>query len=171
MKNIICLLSFFIIAATGYSQEYKYAYYLDANLNFVSKEKAAAIGKAYEQNGLIVLDCFGIQTGQKVFTATFKDSLLQVMHGRYTSYYEDEFIESQGEYNENEMDGLWKTWDKYGLITDSVFYSKGLRTVYGKYKYVFNKNYRLLIPTIDSIKKDGYILIYSFTDSLKNTFL
>jgi antitoxin component YwqK of YwqJK toxin-antitoxin module len=170
MKNIICLLSFFLIVITGYNQEYKYAYYFDANLNFVSKEKAVAIGKAYEQNGLIIMDCFGIQTGKMIFSSTFKDSSLQVMHGLHTSYYEDDFIETQGEYNESEMDGLWKTWDKYGLITDSVFYHKGLRTAYGKYKYVFNKNYRLLIPTIDSIKKDGYILIYSFTDSLKNTF-
>ncbi len=151
------------------AQDYKFVYYFDGNLSFTSKDAALAIGKAYKKDDLVIVDCFSKASGKIIFTASFKDSSLQTMNGLYTSYYDDNIIETQGVYNEGEMDGWWKSWNKYGLITDSIFYNTGVRTIFGKYLYGFNKYYKVFIPTLDSIKKDGYDINYSYTDSLNNT--
>lgn len=170
MKYLLCFLACYCTCFSAKAQQYEFVYYFDANLSFVNKETAVIIGKGYKADGLVAVDCFGKTTGKKMFTATFKDSSLQIMHGKYVSYYEEGFTESEGMYNDNEIDGVWKNRDKSGFLTDSTFYEKGIRTAFGKYRYGFNKWYRLLPPAADSIKRDGYRLSYSFTDSLKNTF-
>jgi antitoxin component YwqK of YwqJK toxin-antitoxin module len=168
MKHTLLVLLFFA-GIVAHAQDYKFIYYFDANLSFTSKEKAAGIGKGYKTDGLVVVDCYNKASEKIVFTATFKDSSLQTMHGDYKSYFKNGQIENDGKYIDNEMNGVWKTWNKYGFITDSIFYESGLRTGFGKYQYAFNKYYKSPNPVIDSIEKDGYILTYSFTDSLKNT--
>jgi antitoxin component YwqK of YwqJK toxin-antitoxin module len=170
MKQITLLYLFSAFTLTVLSQNYKFIYYLDAGLNSTTKENAAAIGRAYEKDGLIVMDCYGKTSGKKILSATFKDSTLGVLHGMYTSYFENDSIEAQGKYNNNEMDGWWKHWVRAGFIEDSVFYSNGARTIFGAYWYSFKKNYNLKAPPVDSIKMEGYHYRYSFTDSLNDTF-
>lgn len=152
------------------SQSYKFIYYLDKDLSSTSKEKAVIIGKGYESNGSIILDCFLKTTGKKIISATVKDSTLSTMHGMFKTYYDDMKIESLGSHFENEMDGVWKYWDKDGFLTDSMVYKNGIRIAYASYKYYFSR------PTLgqlffrDSLKNATYSYIYSFTDSLKNSF-
>ena len=152
------------------SQSYKFIYYLDKDLNSTSRGKAVIIGKGYESNGSIILDCFLKTTGKKIISATVKDSTLSTMHGMFTTYHEDMKIESLGSHFENEMDGVWKYWDKDGFLTDSMVYKNGIRIAYASYKYYFSR------PTLgqlffrDSLKNATYSYIYSFTDSLKNSF-
>lgn len=58
-------------------------------------------------------------------SATVKDSTLGTLHGIFRTYYDNMMIESEGNYDENDMHGLWKYRDTEGFITDSVFYDRG----------------------------------------------
>jgi antitoxin component YwqK of YwqJK toxin-antitoxin module len=165
---VTVIFSFFALKTS--SQSYKFLYHLDKDLGSTSKEKAIIIGKGYERNGSLILDCFLKTTEKKILSATVKDSTLSTLHGMFISYYDDMKTESAGNYFENEMEGVWKYWDKDGYLTDSVIYKNGIRVAYGKYEYYFIKpelKQLLLNPNLTS-SLNWYS--YTFTDSLKNTF-
>lgn len=168
--KIFASLFFLFLALRSESQEYKFVYYLDKDLNSVTKQKADIIGKAYEQDGHLLLNCFLKTTGKMIITAGVKDSALSALHGIFRTYYEDMKIESEGNYTENDMEGVWKYWNTDGHLTDSMIYRQGIRVAYAAYKYSFSK------PTFKQLflnprLKDTLIWYrYSFTDSLKNTF-
>lgn len=169
-KIVTCIVFLFLLAVRSESQDYKFVYYLDKDLSSVSEQKAEIIAKAYEQDGHLLLNCFLKSTGKMIITAGIKDSALSALHGIFRTYYEDMKIESEGNYNENEMDAVWKYWNTDGHLTDSMIYRQGIRVAYATYKYSFSK------PTFKQLflnpkLKDTLIWYrYSFTDSLKNTF-
>jgi antitoxin component YwqK of YwqJK toxin-antitoxin module len=168
--KILAGLIFLLLALRAESQDYKFVYYLDKDLNSVSKQKAVIVGKAYEQGGNLLLNCFLKSTGKLIITAGIKDSALSALHGLFKTYHNDMTTESEGTYAENEMEGVWKYWDKSGYLTDSMIYRHGTRIAYGSYQYSFSK------PTIMQLLADPMAIDilewynYSFTDSLKNTF-
>ena len=168
--KILVSVIFSFLALKTLGQSYKFLYHLDKDLSSTSQEKAIIIGKGYESNGRLVLDCFLKATGKMILSATVKDSTLSTLHGMFKTYYDDMKIESAGNYFENDMEGVWKYWDKDGFLTDSVIYKNGIRVAYANYEYYFSK------PTLeqfffrDSLKNATYSYLYSFTDSLKNTF-
>lgn len=168
--KIFACIFFLFLALKSESQNYKFVYYLDKDLSSVSKQNAAIIAKAYEKDGHLLLDCFLKTTGKKIITAGIKDSALSAFHGPFRTYYEDMKIESEGNYIDNDMDGVWKYWNTDGQLTDSMVYRKGIRIAYASYKYGYSE------PTLkqflsNSKFKDTLIWYrYSFIDSLKNTF-
>src|ERR1700754_4690793 len=91
--KILATIIFALLALKTVSQSYKFLYNLDKDLNTTAKEKAIIIGKAYENNGKLILDCFLKTTGKKMLTATVKDSTLGTLHGMFTTYYEDMSVE------------------------------------------------------------------------------
>ena len=105
-----------------------------------------------------------------IITAAVKDSTLGELHGIFRTYYDDLKIESEGNYFENEMDGIWKYWNINGLITDSMIYKQGVRTAYATYKYGFLKPTLKQLLFNPNLKDTLNWYRYSFTDSLKNTF-
>ena len=167
-KLILILLLFIVVKCTG--QNYIFIYHLGENLNTVPKDKAVIIGKGYIQGNTMILDCFTTDKLIKVVSATFTDSSLSNLNGLYRSYYADNKIESEGNYINNDMEGVWKYRDVNGLITDSMIYTKGTCTAYAAYKYNFSK------PTLKQLLLNPYLkdtltsYLYSFTDSLRNTF-
>lgn len=162
------IVSFF--ALKSLCQSYKFLYHLDKDLSSTSKEKAVIIGKAYEQDGKLILDCFLKTSGKKILSATVNDSTLSALHGMFKTYYDDMKLESAGFYAENDMDGVWKYWDKDGFLTDSAIYKTGIRIAYASYKYYFSKPSLEQFFFRDSLKTITYSYTYSYTDSLKNTF-
>ena len=168
--KIFATIIFSFLALKTLSQSYRYIYYLDNDLSSTTKQKATIIGKGYDNNGHLILDCFLKTTGNKIISATVKDSTLSTLHGIFKTYYDDMKTESEGYYFENDMDGVWKYWDKDGFLTDSMIYKNGIRIAYASYKYYFSRPTlgQLFFP--DSLKTATYLYIYSFTDSLKNTF-
>lgn len=168
--KIFATIIFSFLALTTLSQSYRFLYHLDKDLSSTSKEKAIIVGKGYESDGKLILDCFLKVTGKKIISATVKDPSLSTLHGMFITYHDDMKIESAGNYFENDMEGVWKYWDKYGFLTDSMVYKNGIRTAYASYKYYFSK------PTLeqfffrDSLKTATYSYTYSYTDSLKNIF-
>ncbi len=171
MKKIITLISLIFLFSQLKAQQYKYIYYLDDNYRPVSKKDATIIGKAYEQDDYLILNCFQKKNDQLLLTAAVKDSSLNTLHGLYRTYNGKGHVSSEGSYVENEMSGLWKYWDDNFLVTDSVFYDKGIKTAYGKYTY-----YSLPL-TLERITSEGsedgrkYLTGFNltFTDSVNNT--
>jgi len=139
IKLRFILLAFLGNSLTGFSQEYKFIYYLDANFSPCDQSKASVIGKGNLENGYLKLDCFNKSTDKLFFSAFFKDSTLNVMHGSFHTYYQDMKVESEGNYTQNVMQGIWQNWDKKGNKTDSLIYESGVKIFYGKYTY-HNKN-------------------------------
>ena len=158
------------VAIKAESQDYKFVYYLDKDLNSTSKGKATIIGKAYEHNGLLILNCFPKNSDKMSVAATVKDSTLSTLHGIFRSYHDNMQIESEGNYFENEMEGLWKYWNSEGYITDSAFYEKGVRIAYGSFRYYFKKPTLKQLFSSSGKNKILYLYDASFTDSLKDTF-
>lgn len=169
-RKIFSCLFLLFIAHNSESQNYKFIYYLDKDLNSTEKDKAVILGKGYERNAVFTLDCFLKSSGRMTVSASVKDSSLSTLHGLFTTYYDDMKIESAGNYFENDMEGVWKYWDKDGFLTDSVIYRNSIRIAYANYEYYFSK------PTLeqfffrDSLKSVNYSYLYSYTDSLKNSF-
>jgi antitoxin component YwqK of YwqJK toxin-antitoxin module len=168
--KIFAVISLFFLAFKVCAQDYKFIYYLDKDLNSTTKSKALIIGKGYQKNGIFTLDCFLKSTGRRTVSATVKDSSLSTLHGMFTTFYDDMKTESEGNYSENEMDGVWKYWDTSGRVTDSVIYRQGTRIAYGSYKYYFKDPTIAQLLFSRSLKDTLSSYRYSFTDSLKNTF-
>ncbi len=141
-------------------QHYKFIYYLDENLNSVPKDKAVIIGKGYTEGKNMILDCFTPDKLIKVVTATFSDSTLGNMNGPYSSYFINQRIESEGNYLNNDMEGLWINRNERGLITDSITYRRGVPMLKISYEYYY------AYAKQDSVRSYRY----SVKDSLKNTF-
>jgi antitoxin component YwqK of YwqJK toxin-antitoxin module len=148
-----------------------YTYYLNSDLVSVPKDKATLLGKSYKQNSSWILDCYLIATGKKIITAQVKDSLLSELHGPFKSYHDNTRIESEGAYYNNEMDGVWTHWNEDGLMTDSAVYVKGVRTAFTNYHYNYPKPGRGELFSNEKIKNSLSGYSYSFTDSLKDTFI
>jgi antitoxin component YwqK of YwqJK toxin-antitoxin module len=168
--KIFATIIFSFLTLKTLSQSYKFLYHLDKDLSSTSKEKAVIIGKAYEKDGQLILDCFLKTTEKKILSATVKDSTLSTLHGMFKTYYDDMKLESAGFYSENDMDGVWKYWDKDGFLTDSMIYKNGIRIAYANYRYYFSKPTLEQLFFQDSLKTATYSYTYSYTDSLKNTF-
>ena len=168
--KIFATIIFSFLALKTLSQSYRYIYYLDNDLSSTTKQKATIIGKGYDNNGHLILDCFLKTTGNKIISATVKDSTLSTLHGIFKTYYDDLKTESEGYYFENDMDGVWKYWDTTGLLNDSMIYRQGIRIAYGKYKYNFKEPTALQLLFSPGLKDTLISYRYSFTDSLKNTF-
>lgn len=169
-NNIFTCLFFLFLAFNSAGQSYEYIYYLDKDLGSTNKDKAFIIGKGYKKDGVFMLDCFLKTSGKLTVSATLKDSTLNTLHGLFRTYYDNMKIESQGNYFENDMEGVWKYWNDMGLTTDSVLYSGGTRIAYGSYTYYFAKPALKQLLISASLKDTLYLYRYSFTDSLKNTF-
>jgi antitoxin component YwqK of YwqJK toxin-antitoxin module len=168
-NRVLLLIFFFLVAVKVSGQPYKYVYYLDNDLNFASKEQYSIIGKGYGENGLFKLDCFSKFSGIMLVSATFRDSTLAVLHGPFRTYYADAKIESGGDYADNELDGVWQKWNKEGMLTDSSIYRKGIKMVYAQYSYYYHRT-PYVNPSADTLRKAGYEVRYTFTDSLNNIF-
>ncbi len=153
IKFRFVVMIFLVNSFNGFSQQYKYRYYLDENLNAVDKSKSILTGKAYYENGALIVDCFGKTTEKLLLTATFTDSALNELQGLFRTYYANMTIESQGNYKKNIKQGIWQQWDEKGQKTDSLFYENGNRIVYTKFYY----------------NKTGGLSYYEVTDSIQNT--
>jgi antitoxin component YwqK of YwqJK toxin-antitoxin module len=151
---IFCFLTFFVLSP-AFCQQYKLIYYLDENLNSVEKGKAILTGKAYYESGLLKMDCYNNATEKLFLSATFTDSTLGVLQGLFRTYHDNMMIESEGSYENNDMQGIWQNWNKEGLKTDSVVYNKGIKFAYAKFTYHTNKK----------------VYSFAYTDSLQNTFI
>lgn len=154
-KRTSFLLSFCILM-TGIckSQQYRFIYYLDANLLTVAKSKALIIGKGFNDKNGFQLDCYSAYSNALLMSWHFTDSSLADIHGPFRSYHVNGKIEKEGNYVYGYEEGVWQTWDTLARKTDSVYFKQGIP--YLKAHYAYHKNGRLASS--------------SFKDSLQNTY-
>ena len=117
-KPFIFLLATFTFISTVFSQQYKYIYYFDKDLNSCKKSDAVVTGKGFKDDGLFKLDFFSNQNGNLLMSIHYTDSTLSTMQGFFQSYHLNTVLEKEGNYENGQMQGLWQQWNDKGLKTD-----------------------------------------------------
>ena len=155
MKTILHII-IFILSINNFciAQDYKYKYFLDANLVLTTEKDALFIGKGLKEDSSFKMDCFDKFNEWLIMSIHFKDSSLLEMNGSFISFYKNGLVENKGFYKNNLEEGTWTKKDTIGLLTDSSYYEDGVRRSYAKFNYF----------------KDKKLSVFEFTDSLKNTY-
>lgn len=149
---VVC---FFILASVVCkAQQYKFIYYLDADLSTVAKKKATLIGKGLYEDKLFRLDCYAAAGNALLLTLHFTDSALTHLQGPYKRYHLNDITEKEGNFVNDLEEGVWFKYDTLGMKTDSIFYKKGLPYVNKTYGY----------------HKNGSLSYYTIKDSLQDTY-
>ncbi len=130
---LLCLIVLFT-CLSSFSQR-KYVYYFDVTLNTTEKSKSVFTGFGSIENSLVKLQILYNLTKQTVRLAHYTDSSLAVSQGLYQSYFINGVKESEGNYENNKEDGLWKKWDSTGHLIDSSVYDRGKKISSATFTY------------------------------------
>ena len=130
---LLCLIVLFT-CLSSFSQS-KYVYYFDVTLNTTEKSKSVFTGLGSIENNLLKLQVLYNLTKQTVMLAHYTDSSLAVSQGLYQSYFINGVKESEGNYENNKEDGLWKKWDSTGHLIDSSVYDHGKKISAATFTY------------------------------------
>jgi len=130
---LLCLIVLFT-CLSSFSQS-KYVYYFDVTLNTTEKSKSVFTGLGSIENNLLKLQVLYNLTKQTVMLAHYTDSSLAVSQGLYQSYFINGVKESEGNYENNKEDGLWKKWDSTGHLIDSSIYDHGKKISSATFTY------------------------------------
>ncbi|MBC7886748.1 MAG: energy transducer TonB [Ferruginibacter sp.] len=153
-KLLFAFLTSFCLLHICIGQTYTHIYYFDKDLAVTKERDAIVIGKGFKEEGLYRLDYFGRQEGELFLFAHFIDSSLKLLQGPSTRFHKNGRVENQGNFLNDQKDGLWQSWDNKGLKKDSAIYQHGKAIRVAVFKY--NKN--------------GMVNYYSLKDSLADTF-
>ncbi|MGJ7030705.1 energy transducer TonB [Niabella hirudinis] len=152
MKTILAAL-IMLVSLPLNGQNKRYAYYLDVTLSPTQKQNAFIYGKGVKQDSAVWVDFHLVLNDQKLFSAAYTDSSLQVLHGKSIDYYPNGNIQQMKSYVFNVQEGLTQKWDSMGRQTDSIIYKKGAVAVKKTFRY----------------SKGNIILNEIITDSVLNT--
>lgn len=153
MKTIFAAFCMLMLSISANAQIKRYTYYFDANLAPAQKEKSFIYGKGVTQDSVVWVDFFVILNDQKIFSASYTDSSLNVLHGTSIDYYKNGRVQQLKHYVYNVQEGLTQKWDDKGRQTDSILYTGGAA--------VFKKQFRYF--------KGNTIVNEIITDSMRNT--
>lgn len=154
MFRLLFIFFFSLNSFYGFSQDYKFVYYLDANLASTNPNDAVILAKGLPEENKCRVDYFFKQSNVKLMSVHFADSSLQTMDGRFISYYKNGKPENDGNYKDGAENGVWTKWDSAGFKTDSLYYEKGLLYVRTTYTY----------------SAKGALNSYEYNDSLNDKF-
>jgi antitoxin component YwqK of YwqJK toxin-antitoxin module len=134
------LLSLFILlffSQVSFAQK-TYTYYLDGLFKIVNKKKAVFICKGERIDTSFVVNCYHIRGNDLLATASFKDSLLGNLHGKFTNYYyAGGNVQTSGNYINGVKQGTWQRWDDEKQKTDSCVYRNNELIVFSHYTYSY----------------------------------
>lgn len=139
-NRILFLLIIFLSCFTGIkAQKDSVLKYLDENLHFTTRNKAAFPAMAAKQGDHWVLTALYPHTSIliKIF---FKDAALAIKDGPFTLYYQNSMISEEGFFVNNLPHGIFRSWYSDGNMKDSGFIYRNRLT--GTWKYWY-KNGRL----------------------------
>lgn len=155
MRKILFFVPVLILFLSGFCdrQPYKYIYYFDELLNHTTFEKATIIARGYDDSGALKLDFFSAKNNSLYISAHYTDSSLKELQGEFTEYHTNGKIKKQGNYFQDEKEGLWKIFDTLGLIRNASFY----------------KHDKLLTQENSNYFKDETLCSYSFKDDVADT--
>lgn len=153
---LFALIAIFYLPDICHAQAYKYVYYFDDQLTITNASKAIILGKGlYEDGGLYRLDYFVKKTGNLLMSAHYADSSLNMMQGKFTVFYLNSKIENEGDYLNDQKNGLWQKWDTLGLKIDSTVYQNGQAFTTATFNYHENRrlNYYTFKDSLADILK------------------
>jgi antitoxin component YwqK of YwqJK toxin-antitoxin module len=140
---ILTALSLFIFLLAKAQQD-SLVYFFDKNYNSCNRDVAYYVGIGTKNNSLWQFDCYINETGIKVTSGSYRDSLLNNAEGLFNYYFEDGTLSSTGNYHLGKETGLWKKWDNAGHLIDSMMYENGKITTEVSWRYYNGElqNYR-----------------------------
>jgi hypothetical protein len=139
-------------------------YYFDGNLNSCAKSVAKFTGFGTIENNLIAVRILDNFTQHQVIIAHYTDSSLAVNHGLFTSFFYNGNKESEGNYENNIENGLWKKWDTASHLIKSIIYDHGKKT--DSTVFYYQTNGKLSERKLTDIKNDKQQII-SYNDTGK----
>jgi uncharacterized protein len=96
-----------------------------------------------------------------------KDTISNILHGRYISYFLNGAIESKGQFVNNETTGVWEFYFETGnLRMRGILRSN---SNYGLWEYFYENGQKSMEGTIDGKLKEGIWKIYYESGDLKET--
>lgn len=144
--------------------QFKYIYYFDGSLNSCAKTAAKFTGYGTMENNLVAVRILDNFTQHPVIIAHYTDSSLAVNHGLFTSFFYNGKKESEGNYEKNTENGLWRKWDTSGHMIKSTIYDHGIKTDSAVFYY--QPNGKLSEYKSTEIKNDKQQII-SYNDTGK----
>jgi len=136
-QYFLCLLILSFFSQVLFAQKI-FTYYLDGSFKIVSKKNAVYIGKGQRIDTSFVVNCYHIRGNELLATASFRDSLLNNLHGKFTNYYySGGNVQTSGNYINGLKQGTWQTWDDEKQKTDSCVYSNNQLIAFSHYTYSY----------------------------------
>lgn len=96
-----------------------------------------------------------------------KDTVRNVLHGRYISYYLNGKIESKGQFTENETSGIWEFYFETGELKMRGILFKGAN--YGLWEYFFENGKKSMEGIINGKNREGEWRSYYENGQVKET--
>lgn len=128
-KTIFISAIMFFLFSTSFSQGKEYVYYFDKSLSACDPSKAVFTGHGTLKDNLLNLRvCSNKNPDLALLIANFTDSSLTINQGLYQSFYTNGRKKTECNYENNQLNGSWKEWDKNSLLIDSVIYDHGKMT-------------------------------------------
>ena len=94
-----------------------------------------------------------------------KDTVQNVLHGRYISYYLNGNMESKGQFMNNETTGVWEFYFETGNLRMRGILRQNSN--YGKWEYFFENSVKSMEGTVNGKNKEGEWKIYYESGELK----
>jgi len=121
MKIIILSLCFFsALQATAQNKQY-----FDHNWKPSEPNYARFVSLTDKTDSGWVRRDFYLSTKKSQMKGLYKDSTLKIKNGWFRYFYVNQVLSSQGNYVNNEKDGLWLSYYFNGMMKDSIFYEAG----------------------------------------------
>jgi antitoxin component YwqK of YwqJK toxin-antitoxin module len=166
-KTLLISAILIFLFSDSFGQGKRYVYYLDYNLDVCDKAASVFTGHGILQNNLLNLKVYANQNPEVVLLiANFTDSSLAVNQGLFQTFYIDGSVETECNYENNEINGTWKKWDSTSHLTDSINYDHGKKIDSAAFYYF--KNGALSSYHITNFENDQFRQI-NYNDSGKIT--
>lgn len=125
------------LSSQSFCQQESRTAYLNYMFQETTKKQALYIGEISSENGLCKLECRYKHNKRLAVIAHFLSSSLTTLEGPYTSYFNAESKQSEGNYSNGKMDGVWKYWNEKGNLEDSIVYKQN-KKIQATYFYRFS---------------------------------
>jgi hypothetical protein len=126
-KTFLLSAFLFFLFFTSFSQtEKRYVYYFDKDFGITDKSGSVFTGHGALKDGLLNLTVYSNNLPDvALLVANFTDTSLAVNQGLFQSFYFDGKKESECNYENNQLSGSYRKWDKNLHLIDSFVYDHG----------------------------------------------
>lgn len=127
-------------------------------MNFVDKANGIIEARGSNMDSLFHVRFYVMQDKSLLSETDFKDSTLNVFHGKNIEFHTKGNIASISIYNNNLLNGPMQKWNEDGQLTDSIIYNNGSVEYKATYNYINQKPiFQTFIDSLnDTLKEAGF---------------